>query len=426
MSGGEKRGLALHWKILIALALALVVGLVLHRWPRALGFDAVATFKFLGDLFLRLLQMLVAPLILTSIVTAIARLGADRAFGRLGLRTMAFYLTTTALAVLVGLVCVNVIGPGRVPPEVSQQMIAGLGQQKGAIAEKIAAQTDAGATSVLAGVLQRMIPSNVFAAFASNQEMLAIIFFGIVFGYFVSKLEPARREPFLGWWDSAYEVMLRMTDWVIGFAPYGVFGLVVATVATTGLGALGAVLTFFFTVLAGLAIHFFLVLPGILLLFGRSPLAHYRTMLPAFLTSFSTASSSATVPVTMECLQKDGYVSRKVTSFVIPLGATVNMDGTALYECVAAMFIAQIYGIEITFGKQLIVVLLALVTSIGVAGVPAASLVAIVIILTAIGLPMEAIGLILAVDRILDMCRTTVNVTSDSCAAAVVGRGEAE
>lgn len=216
---------------------------------------------------------------------------------------------------------------------------------------------------------------------------------------------------------------MRMTDWVMRFAPVGVFALVAKVAAGTALAALQPLLLFLLTMLLALAVHFFLVLPLLLRLLGRvDPLRHYQAMAPALLTAFSAASSSATLPLTMECMEKNAGVSNRVSSFVLPLGATVNMAGTALYECVAVLFIAQAYGVELSLGMQFTVVLLALLTSIGVAGILAASLVAIVIILSAVGLPAEGIGLILAVDRILDMCRTAVNVFSDSCGAVIIGR----
>jgi len=224
-----------------------------------------------------------------------------------------------------------------------------------------------------------------------------------------------------------YEVMMLITDWVMKFAPIGVFALVAKVVASTGFGAFKPLALFFVTVLAALAVHFFVVMPLLLRVFGRvNPLRHYRAMAPALLTAFSTSSSSATLPLTLECVEKNAGVSNRTSSFVLPLGATINMDGTALYECVAAMFIAQAYGVELGFAAQFTVVMVALLTSIGVAGIPAASLVAISIILATIGLPAEAIGLILAVDRILDMCRTTVNVFSDSCGAVLIARSEGE
>jgi proton glutamate symport protein len=218
-------------------------------------------------------------------------------------------------------------------------------------------------------------------------------------------------------------VMMRITDWVMKFAPIGVFGLVAKVVASTGYSAFVPLAWFFICVLAGLAVHFLVVLPLLLYFVGRvNPLRHYRAMAPALLTAFSTSSSAATLPLTMECVEKNAGVSNRTTSFVLPLGATVNMDGTALYECVAAMFIAQAYGIELGFVQQFTIVVMALVTSIGVAAIPSASLVAIAIILSAVGLPVEAIGLILAVDRVLDMCRTSVNIFSDSCGAVIIAR----
>jgi Na+/H+-dicarboxylate symporter len=224
-----------------------------------------------------------------------------------------------------------------------------------------------------------------------------------------------------------YDVMIKITEWVMLFAPIGVFALVAKVVASTGFAAFEPLLAFFLTVLAALAVHFLIVLPLLLTLVGRvNPWRHYRAMAPALLTSFSTASSSATLPITMDCVNKNAGVSTRTTSFVLPLGATVNMDGTALYECVAAMFIAQAFGLQLGFAEQFTVVLIALLTSIGVAGIPAASLVAITIILGAIGLPLEAVGLILAVDRVLDMCRTSVNIFSDSCGAVIIGRLEGE
>jgi Na+/H+-dicarboxylate symporter len=228
-------------------------------------------------------------------------------------------------------------------------------------------------------------------------------------------------------WQGLADTMMLITMWIMRFAPYGVFALVAETVASTGFAAFRPMLWFFFTVMLALAVHTFIALPlALKLVGGVSPRAHFRAMAPAMLTAFSTASSSATLPLSMECLEKKAGVSKRTTSFVLPLGATINMDGTALYECVAAIFLAQAYGLELSFATQFTVVLIALLTSIGVAGIPAASLVAITVILTAIGLPIEAIGLLLVTDRVLDMCRTAVNIFSDSCGAVLIARSEGE
>jgi Na+/H+-dicarboxylate symporter len=271
-----------------------------------------------------------------------------------------------------------------------------------------------------------MIPRNVLEDAARN-EMLGVIVFSLLFGYFMIRIPERYGQTLTDFWQGVYEVMLRMTDWVLRFAPIGVFGLVAKTTLTTGLEAFRPLGVFFLCVLGALALHLFVVLPLILRFIGGiNPILHFKAMAPALLMAFSTASSAATLPVTLEQVQKVAGVSKRVSSFTLPLGATVNMDGTALYECVAALFIAQAYGLTLGFSEQFLVVVIALLTSIGVAGIPSASLVAIALILTTIGLPKEALGLILAVDRVLDMCRTAVNVFSDSCAAVVIGRTEGE
>jgi len=275
-------------------------------------------------------------------------------------------------------------------------------------------------------VFLRMVPTNIVSA-AANGQMLGLIFFSLLFGFFLTKVQEAYAESLFNFWQGVYQVMMLITDWVMKFSPIGVFALVAKVVAMTGYDAFKPLALFFITVILALGVHFFVVMPILLRVVGRvNPWRHYQAMLPALLTAFSTSSSSATLPMTLECVEKNAGVSNRTSSFVLPLGATINMDGTALYECVAAIFIAQAYGIELNFATQFTVVMVALLTSIGVAGIPAASLVAISIILAAIGLPVEAIGLILAVDRVLDMCRTTVNVFSDSCGAVVIARTEGE
>lgn len=414
------RSLALHWKIFIALLLAVPAGLFLPA--EVWGVAPTAVFGFVGKLFLRALQMLVAPLIGLAVISSVAKMGEEKAFGRLGLKTILFYTATTTMAVLVGLLCTNLVSPGKVSPEVSQAMIASASKD----GERIAASLQDRGTADVVGVFQRAIPENIFNAIGHNTEMLAIIFFSILFGYFITQLPDERRERYTRWWEDGYEVMIRMTNWVIGFTPYGVFALVTTTVAETGLAAAGPLIKFFFTVILALGLHMFVLLPVVLKLFGVSPRRHFTAMSPALLTAFSTASSAAALPLSLECAQDRAGISKRVASFTLPLGATINMDGTALYECAVVLFVAQIYGVDLSFASQALVVALALLTSIGVAGIPAASLVAIVIILGAVGLPKEAIGMVLAVDRILDMCRTSVNVFGDSCCAAVIAKSEGE
>ncbi|RRQ20825.1 dicarboxylate/amino acid:cation symporter [Thiohalobacter thiocyanaticus] len=413
--------LALHWQILIALILAVIAGQLSGTEAGIAGVSFYAVYDFLGTLFLNALKMLIVPLIMASIISGIAGVGQGGSLGRLGGRTLLYYLLSSLIAILIGLTLVNLISPGIVDGEPARDII-GL-QAPAAELEQVAGK---GAGDI-AEVFLRMVPPNVIEAATNNGQMLGVIFFSLLFGYFMARIEEPYAESLYTFWQGVYEVMMRITDLVMRFAPIGVFALVARVMADTGLGAFVPLLSFALTVLAALALHAFVALPLILVLVARvRPGRHYRAVAPAMLTAFSTASSSATLPITMECVQDNAKVSRRTSSFVLPLGATVNMDGTALYECVAAIFIAQAYGLDLSLAQQFSIVVIALLTSVGVAGIPAASLVAITIILAAIGLPAEAIGLILAVDRILDMCRTSVNVFSDSCAAVVIGKLEGE
>tara|TARA_R110002095_G_scaffold180093_1_gene157656 strand:- start:415 stop:1179 length:765 start_codon:yes stop_codon:yes gene_type:complete len=244
-----------------------------------------------------------------------------------------------------------------------------------------------------------------------------------MFGYFILKIDAKHRNTLKNFWSAVFDAMMLFTMWIMNFAPIGVFGLVAKAISSAGFSTFMPVLKFFITVLLGLSVHFLISLSLLLWFVGKvHPLKHLKAMLPAIITAFSTASSSATLPITIKCAEKNSGVSNKTTSFVLPLGATVNMDGTALYECIAVIFIAQAYGIDLSFSSQFMILVMALLTSIGVAGIPAASLVAITLILTAVGLPLEAVGLIMITDRILDMCRTSVNIYSDSCGAVIIAR----
>jgi Na+/H+-dicarboxylate symporter len=413
--------LQLHWQILIALALAVGAGAGVTALPDAGHEWFLEAFDFLGTLFLNALKMLVVPLIASSIITGVAGIGPSKNFGRLGLKTLLYYSLTTLLSVLVGLTLVSLIRPGIIDGQPAGEVLS-LQADTDEVVENVSGK----GTGDLVGIFLRLVPTNVVSS-AAEGDMLGLIFFSLLFGFFMTRLAKNRYERILGFWEDVNEVMMLITHWVMKFAPVGVFGLVAKVIAETGLGAFQPLIVFFVTVMSALGVHFLVVLPLLLLLLGRvKPWRHYQAMAPALLTGFSTASSSATLPLTLDCVTNRAHVSNRVGSFTLPLGATVNMDGTALYECVAAIFIAQAYGIDLAFGQMFTVVLLAVLTSIGVAGIPSASLVAIVIILGAVGLPAEGIGLILAVDRILDMCRTSVNIFSDSCAAVIIARSEGE
>ena len=397
----------LHWQILIALVLAILFGLFLTGYVKYV--------TWIGDLFLRALKMIIVPLILTSIISGVANIGGASNLGKLGLKTLTYYMVTSLFAILVGLTMVNLIQPG---------VGADLGFQKNV--------QELGGSSDLGNILLRLVPTNIFDALA-RADMLAIIFFSILFGYFITKINDEYKNPLINLVNAGFEVMMKLTSFIIKFAPIGIFGIVAGVVAEQAgdkaalLGILQRLSLYMSTVLLGLIFHAFITLPLILRLYGKvNPWLHFKAMTTPLLTAFSTSSSSATLPLTLEAVEDEVGVSNKITSFVLPLGATVNMDGTALYEFVAAIFIAQAYGIHLGFVQQFVVVFTALLASIGAAGIPMAGLVMITVVLSSVGLPLEGVGLILAVDRILDMCRTTVNVWSDSCGAAVIAKSEGE
>ncbi len=431
-------------QILVALGFAVLVGVIINltcaaeREPTVVlnsrGNWFVGLFGYIGSLFMQALKMIIVPLIFSSVVVGIAGLGQTKGFGRLGLKALGYYVMTSFFAILIGLTMVNVIQPGLVDgkpnPKIAAAIEANREGFEDAATGKVAGQ-DTETLSTVGDIFKRMIPDNVFQVFTDNGRMLALIFVSMLVAFGIIFISERARETLLGFFKALNELMLLVTNWIMFFAPIGVFGLVAKTVSLTGLEAFGLLAKYFFVVLGALLIHFLVVLPLILKFIGRiqHPYRHFYAMRNALLTAFSTASSSATLPVTMRAIRENAGVSNRVTSFVLPLGATVNMDGTALYECVAVMFIAQIIpGFEMSVTQQFVVVALALLTSIGVAVIPSASLVAITIIVYNVGIPnAEAvIGFLLAVDRLLDMSRTAVNIFSDSCGAVVIAKSEGE
>ncbi len=415
--------LELHWQILIAIALAIVAGLSTGTTGGIGSFTFVQAYDYIGTLFLNGLLMVVVPLVFSSIVVGIAKAGGGSDIGRLGLKTMGCYALFTTSAILVGLLFVNIMKPGYIDgAPAGEQLTLPLSAEPEATLDNIGNRSGAD----VFGIFLRMIPTNVFAA-ASVNDVLPLIFFGVLFGFFMGKLPGERAGVMLNFWEGVNDTMMLITMWVMKWAPLGVFGMIAETMAITGFEALETMLLFFVTVALALMTHIVITLSLCLRVLGNaSPLKHLRAMSPALLMAFSSASSNASLPLNIECLHKRAGVSERVTNFVLPLGATLNMDGTALYECVAAMFLAQAYGVELTFATQFTVVLLALLTSVGMAGIPQASLVAITVILGAIGLPVEALGLLFVTDRILDMMRTSVNVYSDSCGGVIIARSEGE
>jgi Na+/H+-dicarboxylate symporter len=422
------RKIALHWQILIAILLAGIVGTVIHQvlartgtQPSLFGVEYVSVLGYLGTIFLNALKMIIVPLIMSSIIVGVAGIGSGGDLGALAGKTLMFYAATTVAAILVGLVVINAIGPGFENGQPVGEQLAFTEDTT-----EIAANVAGRGPGDVANIFLNMVPPNIVKA-AVEGQMLGLIFFAILFGYFMTRLSHELAEPLFNFWNGVFHVMMRMTEWIMKFAPIGVFGLVSVVIANAGLGAARPLLIFAISVLIALSVHAFVILPLLLRFVGGvNPIKTLSGASKAMLTAFSTASSSATLPVTMECAEKNLGVSNKISSFVLPLGATVNMNGTALYECAAAMFIAQAYGLDLTFGVQFSIVVIALMTSIGVAGVPSASLVAIAIILTAIGLPIEAVGVLLVFDRVLDMARTSINIWGDISCATIVARLEGE
>lgn len=414
----------LYTKILIGLVAGAVVGVVANFgeviWLR----DLLIALEPIGTAFIRLITMVVIPLVVASLVVGTASLGDLRKLGRIGGKTVIYYLCTTAIAVIIGLVISNVVQPGaRINPETRDTLAA---QFEGDAADRM--QLAENAPSVVQTLLN-MIPRNPVEA-AANLDLLPLIVFTIIFGAAISVIEPKRRDAVLAVFDGINDASMVIIDWVMKLAPYAVFALIGAVVSRFGTDLLRSLLIYSAVVTGGLLIHAF-VTYGLIARFlaGLNPLDFFKRIAQAPLVAFSTSSSSATLPITMETAEERVGISKQVSSFVLPLGATINMDGTALYQAVAVMFIAQIYGIPLTLADQAVVVLTATLASIGAAGVPSAGIITLIIVLNSVGLGAQVqagIALILGVDRILDMIRTSVNVTGDLTAAAVIARSEGE
>ena len=407
--------------ILIAMVAGAVLGWLIGPDWKLGSFDPVRWFEFLGTLFVNLLKMLIVPLISSSIVTSVAALGSGRELGRLGLKTLSFYILTTLVAVLIALTVINIVQPGIVAGEPARHLLA----LEANASEVTNAVKDRASASVF-DTLLNIVPANVVQA-AADTKLLGLVFFSVLFGYFLARIQQPYRDTMMNFWQGLFHVMMRMTEWVMRLAPIGVFALTARVVAKAGISAAGPILVFGGCVVASLGIYILVALPFFIRMVGRvSPWRLFPAMTPALLTAFVSASSAATLPLSIECVEKRAKVSERIAGFVMPFGTSVNHAGSALYECAAAMFICQAYGLHLSFGTQFTVVVLALITSIGVAGIPAASLVGIAVILAAVGLPTEAIGVLLVLDRLLDMARTAVNVFSDAACAVIVARLEGE
>ncbi|EFB89476.1 transporter, dicarboxylate/amino acid:cation Na+/H+ symporter family protein [Pyramidobacter piscolens W5455] len=393
----EKRGVSLIWQITIGFVAGILFG-------RMAAPNVVAYVDPLGKIFMALLSMLIVPLVLSSLVVGVASLGDLRSLGRIGVKTLALYLVTTAVAIAIGLVLANVIQPG-----------AGMD-----IA--LAKATEAKAAPSLGEVLTNMFPRNAFASMV-NANMLQIIVFALFLGVSMT-LAGEKGKPALDFFNSLAETMYKMTSIVMKFAPYGVFALIAVTVSKYGAAVLLPFIKVIAAVYIGCIIHAVVVYSGMVMAFARkSPLWFFKGIKEASLTAFVTRSSSGTLPVTMECCHNMG-VPDKVASFVLPLGATINMDGTALYQGVCALFIAQAFGIPLSVGTQLGIIVTATLGSIGTAGVPGGGLIMLTLVTTQAGLPLEGVAMIAGIDAVLDMVRTSLNITGDAAVATVVAKSE--
>ncbi len=398
------------WKVLVAIIAGVVIGSMTPQ-----GSHLLALYNVGSSLFINSLMLLVVPLVSSSIITGVARIGADQSFGRLGAKTFAAFLGTNLLAILTGALFVNLFHPGA------------FIQVERVVADTTAIQQVAASNTLsFSHLILQIVPSNIINAFSQGQ-MLGIIFFSIIFGFCISKIDKANATVINQFALGVFEIMLQFTHLIMKLLPLGVFLLVAKVFAEFGLQSLHSLGLFTLTVVLGFVTFMLVILPLLLkFIAGVSPIQHIKNMGAALITAFSTSSSAATLPVTMECVEKRSGVSNKISSLVIPLGTSMNLTGSALYMCVASLFVAQAYGVDLTLTTQAMIIILAFMLTLGVAGVPSSSLVAIIAILHALGIPAEGIGLFIAVDRILDMCRTTVSVFTGSCCAVLVARSEGE
>jgi len=417
----------LHWQIIIGLVLGLIYGVVAASagWGQFTS-DWIAPF---GTIFLNLLQLIAVPLIIASLIIGVASLGGLEQLSRIGGKTLGIYVLTTTIALIIGLVLVNTIQPGNTVP---QEMRTQLEQTyQGDIEESMEMAKEAEGRGPLQPLVD-MVPSNFLSSASDNGNMLQVVFVAIFFGIGLLLLPNEKSKPLLTFFDSLFELVIKVVEMIMLMAPVGVFGLLADAITSIAAGSsmnlaslLGALGLYCVTVVIGLAIMVFVVYPISMSLFTPISIpGYFQAIAPAQLVAFSTSSSGATLPVTMEVAEKNLGVSEEVSSFALPLGATINMDGTALYQAVSAVFIAQVLGITLAFTQQLNIILIAVLASIGTAAVPSAGIVMLVAILESIGVPSAGLALILGVDRPLDMLRTANNVTGDTMVASVVAASE--
>ena len=402
----------LHWQIFISMILGVIIGTGIDSDSSVYVFMIT-----LGTIFVSLLKMITIPLIFTSILTGITNISNFGQLGRIGLKTISYYLMTSLFAIIIGLALTNILKPGYTysldPETVTMYDYTNLNTPDSPL-----------------DIFIRMVPTNPIAS-AANGDMLSIIFFTILLGIAITQLPNEHKTKLTSFFEAFFQAIMKLTQMIIKISPIGVFGLIVKTTATSDIDLFYSIWKYMLTITLGLSIHIFIILPMLFFFITHiNPLKHFKAMSAAMATAFSTSSSSSTLPVTIKCVREKVKASDKVSGFVLPMGATINMDGTALYECAGVIFISQILGVDLTVTQQLIIVVTALLASIGAAGIPSAGLVMIFIVTQAVGFNDEQVALIigamLAVDRPLDMFRTMVNVTSDSIGASIIAHSEGE
>lgn len=411
--------LPLYTKILIGLLAGIVFGVL----AKELGFsDFVSSYiKPIGSAFIRLISMVVVPLVFASLLVGTASLNDIRKLGRIGVKTLAYYLCTTIIAIIIGLLLANTLRPGAGLSEEARIKLIQSSSEETSVKIK----TDLKTPTVM-DILWDIIPTNPFKAFVEG-KMLQIIFLALMSGICLGLIGSERGQPVINFFEGINEVVIRVVHIIMKLAPYGVFALISTVTADFGFGILLILLKYSVVVIVGLILHVMIVYSSAIKIFSKQKIGtFFKGIRPAQLIAFSSASSSATLPVTMECTERDLGVSGEICSFALPLGATINMDGTALYQGVSTVFITQVYGMSLTPAQQLTIVLTALLASVGTAGTPAAGVITLAIVLKSIGVPLEGIAIIMGVERILDMCRSVVNVTGDASCAVVVASTEGQ
>ena len=405
-------------KVLLSMILAVIAGTLSGTTAGIGSVTFYQIYSLVGAAFFKRVEFGNWLSVSASIITGTARLGWEKSFKELGLKTFGYFIGTSALAIALGWILANLIEPGFFAKQVSALPPERL--------KELNALANEGAFAKVQQILLEIVPSNILAV-AVQGKMLGLIFFTLLFGFFLSRIELGPANMLYNFFQGVFQVMMKITLLIMKVLPIAVFALVAKVVATTGYESIASAGYFFITVLIGLFLYMFVLLPLVLKVVGQvNPFAHMRAMVPALVTAFSTTSSAATLPVTIECVELQVGVSNRISSFTLPLGTSANLAGSSLQVIVAVFTVVQSYGIELSLATQVLVFFITLLLSIGMAGVPSASLISIVVILSAIGFPADGVGLVIAVERILDMCRTAVNVFSNSCCAVLVARSAGE